>query len=478
MKLVFEGHNYDYDIRNLVKVFFPYDSITITDSVSNEDTIKTMITDNSCVVEYYKEGRLISQLQSTHQMDNRKEIKNLLKRVVYQLLSEVTNVSPPWGILTGIRPTKIVFDLIEKYRKDTEKIREILSKDYCISGDKIDLMLEIVTKEIEIINGNKDDQVSIYIGIPFCPTRCLYCSFTSYPIDKWQSKVKDYLVALEQELAYATKNFLKNKSVRTLYVGGGTPTSLNEQQFELLMKIISKHFNIDTIEEFSVEAGRPDTITKEKLEIMKQYGVDRISINPQTMNQDTLDRIGRGHWVEDIYKVFNMARALDFNNINMDLILGLPGETLKDIISTIDQIKQLDPDSITVHTMAVKRASRLKQTLDHYELLEEDDLKEQIYYVYREAGRMGLKPYYMYRQKNMVGNFENVGYSKEGKESIYNILIMEENQTIVAFGAGAVTKIVFPNENRIERVENVKDVDNYINRVEEMVERKKKFFEK
>jgi oxygen-independent coproporphyrinogen-3 oxidase len=484
MKLILKGHDYEYEIKMLLNLFFENMQYEIVNKVCNKGiSVESIISDELYEVSYYEDGimkatasldkRIIDEIPNDS-LEKRKISKRLLKNLTYKVATQITNKELPWGILTGIRPTKIVFDLIEKHGKDYDKIRGILREKYLISDEKIHLMLEIVESEIKILETNKDNQLNIYIGIPFCPTKCLYCSFTSYPINKWMAHVSKYLEALEREMKYVSQELLIGKKVRSIYVGGGTPTSVNEEQLETLMLMINKYFDVKSIEEFTVEAGRPDTINATKLDILKKYGVTRISINPQTMNNKTLDIIGRNHTVDDILYAFSLARKAGFDNINMDLILGLPGETYDDVKETMNQIRKLSPESITVHTMAIKRASRLKETIDKYDLTKDITIRKMIDMVYKEAKSMKLNPYYMYRQKNMVGNYENVGYCSKGLECIYNIEIIEEAQSIIALGAGTVSKIVYKQQNRIERIENVKNVEQYISRIDEMIERKRK----
>ena len=309
------------------------------------------------------------------------------------------------------------------------------------------------------------------MGIPFCPTTCLYCSFTSYPISLWKDRMDSYLEALYREMDYVAQ-VMRGRTLDTVYFGGGTPTSLKASQLDALITRLKETFPFDQVKEFTVEAGRPDSITEEKFAVLKKHGVTRISINPQTMNQKTMDLIGRRHTVEMVEESFHMARRMGFDNINMDLILGLPGEDLEDVRRTLARVKALGPDSLTVHSLAIKRAARLNMFKEQYEELAITNTQEMIELTAACAREMGLLPYYMYRQKNMAGNFENVGYAAPGKACIYNILIMEEQQTIAACGAGTTTKVYFPAENRLERAENVKNVEQYIDRLDEMMERK------
>ncbi len=312
------------------------------------------------------------------------------------------------------------------------------------------------------------------MGIPFCPTTCLYCSFTSYPIEKWIGHLKEYRAALFHELDYAAEQAGRHPS--SIYVGGGTPTSLPSDELRLLLEKLTHTFDCAGAAEFTVEAGRPDSITKEKLAVLRQYGVTRISINPQTMNQKTLDLIGRQHTAEDVQERFWLAREMGFDNINMDLIVGLPQEEREDVKRTLEAVKALGPDSLTVHSLAIKRAARLNTMREAYRDYKIVGTQEILDMTVRYAREMGMEPYYLYRQKNMAGNFENVGYALPDKECIYNILIMEEQQTIIGCGAGSTSKRVYP-DGRIERCENVKDVSSFIERIDEMIERKRKLLE-
>ena len=379
-------------------------------------------------------------------------------------------------MLTGIRPTKIVYSLIEKGMSD-EQSAAYLTEHYKVSRRKALLAVSIANKEKMILDKiDYKDGYSLYIGIPFCPTTCLYCSFTSYPIALFKKKTDMYLDCLIKELQYVSKRF-NGKHPDTVYIGGGTPTTLEANQLDRLLTEIENNFDVSEVLEFTVEAGRPDSVDAEKFEVLRKHGIDRISINPQTMNQKTLDLIGRKHTVDDVCRAFSLARSAGFGNINMDIIVGLPGETKEDVCYTLERIKEMKPDSLTVHSLALKRAAKLNIKKDDYSGYAIENTDEIISMTMDYAKDMGLFPYYMYRQKNMAGNFENVGYSKEGKEGIYNILIMEEKQTITAVGAGASTKLVFPYNGRIERVENVKDVNTYMERIDDMIERKRVGFD-
>ena len=412
---------------------------------------------------------------------SKKELHEAFKCTLYTKLSAQLNKTLPWGYLTGVRPSKIAYTLLEK-GADCEQILEEFTKKHLVSEKKAQLALQVAQTEKSILEKmDYKNGYSLYIGIPFCPTTCLYCSFTSYSLAAYQSKVQPYLEALLKEMKYVSEA-MRGRRLDTVYFGGGTPTTLSAGQLDMLLTELERQFDLSACRELTVEAGRPDSITYEKLCVLKAHHVDRISINPQTMNQQTLDLIGRRHTVEQIEEAFALAGKAGLDNINMDMILGLPGENKEMVQHTLEKIKALAPESLTVHSLAIKRAAALNIWREKYLDLQMDNSDEIVSMAADYAHQMGHQPYYMYRQKNMAGNFENVGYSKPGLECIYNILIMEEKQTIIAMGAGASTKIVFQNETeggqagRIERIENVKDVTNYIQRIDEMIERKRKFF--
>ena len=420
---------------------------------------------------------------------DRKKTKNELKQQLYYLLTLYAGKTLPWGTLTGIRPTKIPMELLEEGKSEDE-IRSYMKETYFASDEKIELSLAVAKRELELLSRiDYENGYSLYVGIPFCPSTCLYCSFTSYPLAKWANRMDEYLDALEKEIAF-TAEACKHKVLNSVYIGGGTPTTLSAEQMDRLLTMIGSYFGIadeqgrmiyadesaekqTQLLEFTVEAGRPDSITREKLEVIHKHNISRISINPQTMKEETLRLIGRQHTVQQTIDSFKLAREVGFDNINMDLIVGLPEETIDDVRETMRQLEELDPDNITVHSLAIKRAARLRMQKEQYENLHIENTAQTIDLTAECCHEMGLEPYYLYRQKNMAGNFENVGYAKPGKAGVYNILIMEEKQTIMALGAGATTKVVFEDGKRIERVGNVKDITNYLERVDEMVERKR-----
>lgn len=406
----------------------------------------------------------------------KKYLKKELKKQIYRVMHELTKAELPWGALTGIRPTKLIVTMIEAAPDVTdEEITSFLKENYYVTDEKAALGIQIARREIKLLEKiDYEEGYSLYIGIPFCPTTCLYCSFTSYPIGAYAKKADDYVTALLKEISYASARFADRK-LNSIYIGGGTPTTLEPEQLDRLLHAVRDSFDFSHNQEFTVEAGRPDSITPEKLAVLLKHGVTRISINPQTMNQKTLDLIGRYHTVEQVKETFQMARSMGFDNINMDFIVGLPGETMEDICFSMEEVQKLNPDSLTIHSLAIKRAARLNIMREQYKDFTIENNEQIMELCAAAAENMGMTPYYMYRQKNIAGNMENVGYARTGRAGIYNILIMEEKQTIVALGAGSVTKRIYP-DGRIERCANVKDVGQYIDRIDEMIERKENLF--
>ena len=467
------------DIYELVKAFYPGEQFTVTVD-EQVDGIQVKLPGSD--VQMAEEGACpvrVLEIRDTwsDRQEPRKERKSAMKRMLYQALSARTGRELPWGTLTGIRPVRIPMVLLEAGIGE-EEIAQQMRQTYYASDEKIDLAIDIARRERHVLRAiDYEDGYSLYVGIPFCPSICLYCSFSSYPYEKFGHLAEQYLAAMFQEIDAVAEIFV-GKRLNTIYVGGGTPTTLTAEQLDRLLYKLEDSFSYEYLKELTVEAGRPDSITEDRLMAMKRHRVTRISINPQTMQQKTLDLIGRKHTVEQTKEAFHLARGLRFDNINMDLILGLPGETAADVRSTMEEIRKLSPDSVTLHSLALKRVARLNLEKEKYEPVSAEEMGRMMDIASSYAADMGLKPYYLYRQKNMAGNYENVGYAKVDKAGIYNILIMEEKQTIVACGAGASTKAVIHSENRIERVENVKNVEQYIDRIGEMIDRKRQFFEK
>ena len=466
MNYILHNHNYVDDIVTTIMMFYPnekYNLINFPEGL----TVLSALNDRKAFAAFYDGVEEKASFELDTDPENEKSVRYALRVAVYRCLMQVRPIKAPWGVLTGVRPAKIVWNMWDMGCKDKE-IAETLRRDYLVTDEKIRLAMAVAKSERGIVE-NGIGKIGIYIGIPFCPTRCLYCSFTSYPLDKYRDKVDMYLDALEKEMRFMAPTLAK-KTVESVYIGGGTPTSINEKQLDRLLCMVEKY--IGSCEELTVEAGRPDTVTVEKLRLLKQHNVSRISINPQTLNDETLVLIGRRHTVGEFYRAFELARQTGHDHINTDIILGLPGETEEHVMRTMDGLEKLSPESITVHTLAVKRASRLKETLEQYDMTDFDRMENMIHITAERTAAMGLHPYYMYRQKNMIGNFENVGYCKPDCACIYNVQIMEERQSIIAFGAGGSTKTVSSDGERIERIFNVKSVDDYISRIDEMLERK------
>lgn len=480
--IAFGGHEFEYDVYTLVMAFYPGKKIScvypqeeeipegpgLCLSVTfHEDTVTAALSGPEMTEE--KRAEAAVPLDAP-----REERKNILKRLVYGLLSAHTGRVLPWGDLTGIRPSKIPMKLLDAGWRNPD-IAEYMRKTYLVSAKKTALAIAIANREKALLSElDMENGYALYIGIPFCPSICLYCSFGSHPYERFKAYVQPYLDALYKELDYIAKR-CRGRKLTAVYIGGGTPTTLSAEELAGLLSYLRGRFDFGNVREFTVEAGRPDTITEEKLSVMKANGVSRISVNPQTMNDRTLEIIGRNHTVEDIIRAFHMARNAGFDNINTDLIVGLPGEGIAEVAHTLEQIKALAPDSLTVHSLALKRATRLHLFKEEYVPVSFENSEEIMDMTGRAAAQLGLEPYYMYRQKNMAGNLENVGYARTGCFGVYNILIMEEKMDIIAAGSGASSKFLYP-DGRIERVENVKDIGNYITRIDEMIERKEKQF--
>lgn len=493
-----------YEVGELAKMFLEREMFEITEE-DNPEEAPSLSYDRSFSV--VLDGKVLSREPSCFEYggpvaeaDRKKSLKNLVKRGVYDALSRETGKTLPWGILTGVKPVKIVRELSDR-GLDESTIKQHMMDYYLVSGEKTDLLMEIlrvqntsvgvpyrgtaeghpgVSQTGEAVAGDGSraagmEQVGIYLGIPFCPSRCIYCSFTSNVAKT--GEIERYLDALYKEIDFVS-DLMKERNLGTesFYIGGGTPTTLTEVQLDRLLDRIFSKFGLEGLKEFTVEAGRPDTITKEKLEVIKSYGIGRISINPQSMNSRTLEAIGRLHSPEEIVASFDLAREAGIEVINTDLIAGLPGESPEDFRVTLDAVLALKPENITVHTLALKRASRLREEDSSYNYKEVERLGRMVEMSAEAMKENGYRPYYLYRQKYMAGNFENVGYAKPGTECIFNVRTMEEKQSMIALGAGGISKRFFPEENRIERAANVSNYEIYIERLQEMLGRKKNLF--
>jgi oxygen-independent coproporphyrinogen-3 oxidase len=396
--------------------------------------------------------------------------KNGAKRYIFQQLSARTGQCPDWGILTGVRPVKLAGDMLAA-AGSLEAVKERLQSEYHLNEAKANLVVSTLQTQKIAMPETDPSLVGLYIGIPFCPTRCLYCSFPSYSIQG--AKVDNYLEALKKEIRF-TGEKMREKGWRpeSVYIGGGTPTSLTSEQLSDLLDLVHTSFDLEDCKEFTVEAGRPDTINEEKLIAIRKGGGDRISINPQSMNPDVLMRIGRQHTPEQVTEAFRLAREVEFSVINADVIAGLPEETPEAFANSLNELLALDPENITVHTLSVKRGSQLAEIDDEYSYRIENQIGSMVSDAYLRLNAAGYRPYYLYRQKQTTGNHENTGYAKPGTESLYNMRIMEENQTVVALGAGGASKVYRGKGKRLERVFNVSNYEIYIERINEMLLRK------
>ena len=468
LKILCQEETYVYNAYHMGKAFYPSEPV----EASAEEKA------SHYVVLHLPSGRTITLDEEPGAKEERSLRKRRMDRKLYQALARETGRSLAWGILTGVRPTKIAMGKREAGMEE-EAFLTWFEETYLVSPRKARLAYEIAGREQALLERlDYREGYSLYVGIPFCPSVCTYCSFSSGSLEQWGGYVEPYLAALYKELEWISRA-CREKKLNTIYFGGGTPTSLDAGQLDRLLGWVDELFSREHLLEYTVEAGRPDSIDREKLKVLRSHEVTRISINPQSMQQRTLDLIGRRHSVEEVLSAFQMAREEGFDNINMDLIAGLPGEKTGDMKDTLEKIRALDPDSLTVHSLAVKRAARMGQ--EGY-IPGGEEIGDMLEMAAETAREMGMSPYYLYRQKNIAGNFENTGYAKVDKAGIYNILIMEEKQSIIAAGAGASTKIVLKEpvpspegkgkKTNLIRQENVKAIDAYVRRVDEMIERK------
>nr|WP_249730355.1 coproporphyrinogen III oxidase [Paenibacillus sp. J2TS4] len=412
----------------------------------------------------------------------RMEVKRAILHSLLQVLQQATGLEQPWGILTGVRPTKLIHNMMAEH--DIEQCRQILREQYLVTDPKVKLLADVAERQLKVIPDlfHLDREVSIYIGIPFCPTKCAYCTFPAYDIRGNNGSVQGFLEGLHYEIREMGRWMQQaGLGITTIYWGGGTPTSIEAEEMDALFQTIQQSFpGMNQVRELTVEAGRPDTITPDKITVMKRWNVDRISINPQSFTQATLDSIGRHHTVKETIEKFQLAREMGMNNINMDLIIGLPNEGIEQLQLTLDETAKLLPESLTVHTLSFKRASKMTKNRSQYEVAERDEIAEMMNMASAWMDRYGYQPYYLYRQKNILGNLENVGYSLEGRESLYNIVMMEERQTIIGLGCGAVSKILHPAiagedgrvQQKIDRFPNPKEPIAYIQNYREYVDKK------
>lgn len=475
MDLFIIGHPFRFEIENATRLFIRDEKINIKFEWEESDnyiiTSARICDDTACLeVKINRFGTTLSDSAEISVTQNYKdEGEYALAQLLYKMLISFTGENPKWGMLTGIRPTKLLRKYTESYG-DTEG-ESLFKTRFFVSDEKFELCKEIKLREDKILSEVRPDGFSLYISVPFCPTRCLYCSFVSHSIERTKKLMKEYVLLCVKEIektAEITKKI--GLTLRTVYFGGGTPTSLDAEDITLLMNAISDNFDMSKLSEYTVEAGRPDTITEEKLLAIKSGGATRISINTQTTDNAVLKAIGRQHTFEQFLEKWLLARKIGFDNINTDMIAGLPSDTLEGFKKSVDELLKLDPENLTVHTLAIKRSS----TLGEHPLPHSSQVNDMLEYAEYRLKEQGLNPYYMYRQSNSASNLENVGYAKTGHEGIYNVCMMDEAETVIACGAGAVTKLKAPHGDEIERIFNYKYPYEYIERFDDILNRKEK----
>lgn len=470
MNLYVKNHNFHFELENLTRLFFPNEKITVIRDFSEPQPpyiyteVSDKITISVNIGSFNKSKTAVKKLT-----DDDNELVSA--QLLYKLLCDFTGLTQPWGILTGVRPVKLLRRLAEE--SSEEQAVKKFEKDFFVSNEKIALSRETEHNERKILELSKPESFSLYVGIPFCPSRCSYCSFVMASIERAEKLIEPYTKLLCEEIKRTAE--IANKlglRLETVYFGGGTPTTLSAEQLNTVLKTVNKSFDMSTCREFTVEAGRPDTIDIAKLFALKENKVDRISINPQTVNDEVLKTIGRKHTAQQFFDAFELARKCGFDNINTDLIAGLPTDTPESFKNSLDSIVRLNAECITVHTLCMKRASRLTTEGVTLDLQQARDAREMLAYTQNILGQNEYIPYYMYRQSRMVGNLENVGWSKRGFESLYNVYVMDETHTILACGSGGVTKLKRNNPDYLERIFNFKYPYEYIDRFDELIQRK------
>ena len=475
MNLYVKNHNFHFELENLTRLFFPNEKITVIRDFSEPQPpyIYTEVSDKITIsVNIGSFNKYETAVKKLTDDDNELVSAQLL----YKLLCDFTGLTQPWGILTGVRPVKLLRRLAEE--SSEEQAVKKFEKDFFVSNEKIALSRETEHNERKILELSKPESFSLYVGIPFCPSRCSYCSFVMASIERAEKLIEPYTKLLCEEIKRTAE--IANKlglRLETVYFGGGTPTTLNAEQLDTVLKTVNKSFDMSTCREFTVEAGRPDTIDIAKLFALKENKIDRISINPQTVNDEVLKTIGRKHTAQQFFDAFELARKCGFDNINTDLIAGLPTDTPESFKNSLDSIVRLNAECITVHTLCMKRASRLTTEGVTLDLQQARDAREMLAYTQNILGQNEYIPYYMYRQSRMVGNLENVGWSKRGFESLYNVYVMDETHTILACGSGGVTKLKRNNPDYLERIFNFKYPYEYIDRFDELIQRKSRIMQ-
>lgn len=470
--LIFKNHDFEYEIQAVAKIFIPGIRFQLCRNFETSDAENQILTEyiseqNLLHVKIFLHGKTYSDTAPAKTEKAEQEFQ--LCQMLYQGLQNLTGYQPPWGMLTGIRPVRKVLDKLSQGLTPEQTCQELQQK-YLISDKKLQLALHTALLQKEILPHSMKE-IGLYISIPFCPTRCSYCSFVSHSIESAKSLIPEYIQKLCEEIRILGKLIQKyHLSVQSVYIGGGTPTAVSAEQLKEIMQTIRNHIDIAHTREYTVEAGRADTITEEKLLVIREMNADRISVNPQTLQDSVLQKIGRCHTAQQVTDAFQLARKLGFDNINMDLIAGLPSDTYEGFSDTLRKVIDLNPDSVTVHTLTLKRAGTLYHDMN-YQNTEIPVVEKMTELSATLLPESGYQPYYLYRQKNTVGNLENVGYAKTGKENLYNILIMDDRQTILGAGCAASSKIILPDGN-LTRVMNYKFPYEYIHRFEELMNKK------
>jgi oxygen-independent coproporphyrinogen-3 oxidase len=459
------NHNYGYHTEKICTIFFPLEKLKKEEP--DNVVIETKQENNTLTVSATVYSKQLTRMITPEQDEDMARAMSLL---LYDVLSEITGFYPSWGILYGVRPARLMHATVEKIGVENAKARFLADK---VQPKKVQLALEVMHRENEIIALSKDNSFSLYISIPFCPSRCSYCSFVSHSIENAQDLIQPYVDLLCDEIKRSGEIARElNLRLETIYFGGGTPTSLSHIQLDNLLTAIENNFDLSKLREYTVEAGRPDTVTKAKLDTLMSHNVDRISINPQTFNDSVLQRIGRRHTAEQTVEAYELARQIGFKNINMDLIAGLNSDTLESFKHSVDKTIELGADCVTVHNLALKSGAFLVTENEYYDTTLKNTACDMVDYSYETLKANEYFPYYMYRQSKSLGNLENVGWCKDGFDCLYNVYMMDETHTVIACGAGAVTKLKNQSTRHIDRIYNYKYPSEYVNGFEEIINRK------
>ncbi len=486
MNLCNIGHNFNYELEKLIRIFLPFEKIVFCNEVIKNDktaVVKREKLEEKTVLSAFllldgKEAFFSEELLNCSE-DYEKDCERILAVQLYNCFLKLTGYVPQWGILTGVRPAKLFSRLTNLY--GAMGAEDYFKNELKVNENKISLCKQANIGETDITKLSRPDSFSLYLSVPFCPTRCSYCSFVSHSVAQAKKLIGQYVELLCKEIEYTAEIARKaNLRLETVYIGGGTPTTLSAEELTKVMDTVSRNFDLSHLREYTVEAGRPDTFTPERLTAIKKGGATRISINPQTMQDTVLETIGRKHTALQTAEAFELARKCGFDNINMDLIAGLPGDDFNGFVDTLKKVLELSPESVTVHSLSMKRASTLTADGTKLDVDAGTVAAEMVDYARNVLSKNGILPYYMYRQSKTVGNLENVGHAKKGYECLYNVYIMDETHTILGCGASAVTKLRQPRGEYIQRIFNFKYPYEYISRFQEQLDRKDgilKFYE-